>query len=94
MDPRKPEIITFKADADLATALRGMPNRSEFIRSALMTALAGVCPLCNGTGTLSAAQRHHWDRFMQSHSITQCAECRATHLVCEEDSDCLEGGSH
>jgi hypothetical protein len=82
-EDRKPEIITFKVDAGLSEALRNLPNRSEFIRNALLTALEGTCPLCNGTGTLTAAQRQHWDAFMETHAVRRCGDCHAMHLVCE-----------
>ena len=79
---RKEEIITFKADASLARAMRGVPNRSEFIRSAIQAALEGTCPLCRGTGTLTPEQRRHWEAFAQCHSLRTCDDCHAIHLVC------------
>jgi hypothetical protein len=78
----KPEIITFKVDASLLEAIRTIPNRSEFIRSAIQAALGGVCPLCQGTGTLSPSQKEHWDSFARSHSVERCDDCQQYHLVC------------
>ena len=46
----KLQIITFKAEDALVEAMDDIPNRSEFIRSAILAALDGVCPLCHGTG--------------------------------------------
>ncbi len=60
MPSQKSEIITFKADRALLQAMQGLPNRSEFIRSAVLAALDSACPLCRGTGILSAPQRQHW----------------------------------
>ena len=48
-------VISFKADPELAAALGGVRNRSEFIRSALLAALDSSCPLCAGTGISSSA---------------------------------------
>lgn len=31
--PRKQEVVTFKVDASLSEAMRGIPNRSAFIRA-------------------------------------------------------------
>lgn len=45
----KPDIITFKVDAALRNALRGVPNRSAFIRTAILSALENACPLCGGS---------------------------------------------
>jgi hypothetical protein len=87
----KSEIITFKADPALAEALRGIPNRSAFIRAALTATLSGVCPLCRGSGRLTADQHRHWQAFTDTHSVEECAQCHALHLVCgveegEEDA--------
>lgn len=76
------EIITFKADPSLMAALRGVGNRSDFIRSALLAALANVCPLCKGSGTLTPDQRRHWNAFAASHTVDECRDCHALHLVC------------
>ena len=40
MDKNKTEIITFKVSQSLISALKGVPNRSEFIRNALLTYVA------------------------------------------------------
>jgi hypothetical protein len=80
----KPEVISFKADEALLQAMAGIPNRSEFIRSAILTALEGACPLCRGTGILTPAQQRHWQSFSERHTVRQCHECQALHLVCAE----------
>jgi len=79
----KQEVISFKADGSLAKAMAGIPNRSEFIRAAVLAALDGVCPLCQGTGILSPEQKEHWQRFSQSHRVKECDHCHAVHLVCD-----------
>ena len=45
---KTPSIVTFKADESLLEALRGIENRSEFIRTALLAALENICPVCKG----------------------------------------------
>lgn len=76
------EIITFKGDASLVEAMRGIPNRSEFIRAAILAALDGACPLCKGTGILTPEQRRHWRAFAADHPVEECEECHALHVVC------------
>jgi len=76
------EIITFKSDPALVEAMKGVPNRSEFIRSAILAALDGACPLCKGTGILTPEQRRHWDAFAADHAVRECDECHAIHVVC------------
>ncbi len=79
---RKQEVITFKVDDALWEAMREIPNRSEFIRGAILSALDSICPLCKGTGSLTPDQRRHWDSFAENHSLEQCEDCHAVHLVC------------
>ena len=84
---RKPmtEIITFKADGALLEALRAIPNRSDFIRSAILAALENTCPLCQGTGFLTPDQRKHWDKFSADHVLHECEDCHEIHLVCRKE---------
>lgn len=79
----RPVTITFKAESELAEALGQLPNKSEFIRQALLAALGATCPLCGGTGFLSEAQQEHWQRFSRHHHVEECSDCHEVHLVCE-----------
>lgn len=81
---QKSEIITFKADHSLIEALRGIPNRSEFIRSALLSALHNICPLCGGTGLLTPGQMDHWNQFAEDHRVEECEDCHEIRLVCQK----------
>ncbi len=85
MKKNKTEIITFKADEALLEAMKGVPNRSEFIRAALLNALDSSCPLCKGTGILTPAQKEHWDSFNKDHQIEECNDCHEMHLVCRKE---------
>lgn len=76
------QVITFKAEKALVEAMEHIPNRSEFIRSAILAALDGVCPLCNGTGVLNPNQQRHWQEFSRSHPMERCADCEEGRLVC------------
>jgi len=80
---KKLDVITFKVDVPLRRAMRGISNRSEFIRAAVLSALESVCPLCKGTGILTPDQRRHWNSFAKSHSLAECSDCHAMHLVCD-----------
>jgi hypothetical protein len=82
---KKQDIITFKVDSDLFEAIKDIPNRSEFIRGAIISALGVLCPLCNGSGILTPNQKYHWDEFAINHSIRRCKECDESVLVCQMD---------
>jgi len=79
----KQNVITFKADPSLGEAIRHVPNRSEFIRNAILAALDGVCPLCLGTGILTPPQRAHWQEFTADHDVRECPDCHERRLTCE-----------
>ena len=91
MGSRKQEIISFKVDSSLAEALKGIENRSAFIRSAILSALDSVCPLCKGSGILSKEQRGHWEAFTGNHKLEECEDCHAIHLVCLAEK--ISGGN-
>ena len=79
------QIVTFKADPALLEAMEGITNRSEFIRSAILAALDGACPLCLGTGVLNLKQREHWQEFTRTHTVERCGDCQEPHLVCSAE---------
>ena len=85
MSNPKQAIVTFKVDASLMEALRAVPNRSSFIRSAVLAALDNVCPLCQGSGILNPEQRRHWEALADDHSVEECQECHEWHLVCAHE---------
>ncbi|MFZ5585445.1 MAG: CopG family transcriptional regulator [Thermodesulfobacteriota bacterium] len=84
MNKGKPEVISFKAEPSLLRAMEHIPNRSEFIRNAVLAALDGVCPLCQGTGILTPDQKIHWEAFARHHQLERCGQCQALHIVCDQ----------
>ena len=90
MSEARLETITFKADGELAKLLSSMPNRSEFIREAILSALDNTCPLCLGSGTITPQQKKHWDEFMAHHHIEKCHDCDAVHIVCDSETETPE----
>jgi hypothetical protein len=83
MSSPKGEVITFKADSELAELLKKIPNKSDFIRQAVLSQLDNVCPLCQGIGVLSPAQKRHWDDFAKHHRVERCDSCDEYYLSCE-----------
>ncbi len=94
MSKIKTDIITFKVDEALAEVLRDIPNRSQFIRAAITSALGVTCPLCAGTGILTPCQKDHWGDFAATHELKRCRKCHEVHLVCNEsDGDAVRTSS-
>jgi len=78
----RPQMVTFKAEQSLIEAMEGIPNRSAFIRAAILSALDSACPLCRGTGVLNPNQKRHWSEFAQNHTMVTCHDCHERRLVC------------
>jgi hypothetical protein len=76
------EVLTFKADQSIVKLLKGVPNRSEFIRAAILEALDSVCPFCRGTGVLTPHRKKHWNDLNKHHHKKECKECHEEILVC------------
>jgi hypothetical protein len=83
MPGRKTDLITLKVEPELAEIVNRMPNKSEFIRKAILSTLRNTCPLCQGTGVLTPQQRKHWEDFSAHHHVSRCHDCEAVHLECD-----------
>lgn len=81
---KKEGVITFKVNEDLLEIIKNIPNRSDFIRGAILTALDSTCPLCNGTGLLSPKQKDHWESFAKHHAVRRCADCDELIIECDK----------
>lgn len=86
MSTRKQETITLKVDPSFLDAMRGISNRSAFIRSAVLAALESTCPLCRGSGNLTPNQKAHWDSFATGHFLNECTDCHEVSIVCEKQA--------
>ncbi len=80
---RMHEVITFKVDRDLAERMKGLRNRSEFIRTAVLLALKNVCPICAGSGVLTSAQSASWSEFSKNHHLEVLQESGEVTIVCD-----------
>jgi hypothetical protein len=78
----KDEVITFKVDPNLAKFLRQIPNKSQFIRSAILSSIDHMCPVCQGSGILSPDQKRHWLEFSEHHAMEECNKCGSVYPVC------------
>jgi hypothetical protein len=67
--------VSFKVEAELATLLDALPNKSEFIRAALVAQLRWPCPLCHGTGVVPRGLHDHFAPLIQSNAHSPCELC-------------------
>ena len=83
MGKTKEKTVTFKVDEELYQQLENIPNKSQFIRTALSSAIENFCPLCNGSGVMSHHQLKEWKKFIDDHSLVPCSSgFKEYHLVC------------
>jgi len=83
----KEEIITFKVNKELGEFLKNLPNKSEFIRNAILKSMDNVCPLCNGLGFLTDSQIKHWKEFSKNHKFIKCSKCNQEYLSCDNKEE-------
>ena len=71
----KPKLIAFKAEEELAELLDRLPNKSEFIRRAVLSQIGMTCPLCLGVGNVSRGVGTHFTPVIADHMTYPCAAC-------------------
>ncbi len=83
---RNTVTVTFKVDEELANLLKSLPNRSEFIREAIMSKMAVPCPACGGSGKLSKTQAMDIKALLDSHYVGRCLNCGSmvTYSTCTQ----------
>jgi hypothetical protein len=82
--PRKPasktaksEIVAFKVEEDLAQFLNNLPNKSDFIRKAILAQFGMTCPLCTGTGVVPRGIHDHYKPIIAEHDEKPCERCKS-----------------
>src|SRR3569832_2692358 len=68
-------VVTFKVEEEVAAFLDAMPNKSDFIRKALLSALLEPCPICNGKGSVPRSLRHDLERIFRKQEFVPCSFC-------------------
>ena len=72
----KSQIVAFKVDADLADFLDRLPNKSEFIRRAILAQFSMTCPLCIGSGVVPSGIHDHFEHVIEHNSARPCEKCK------------------
>jgi hypothetical protein len=69
-------LLGIKVEAELADVLNKLPNKSAFIRKAILAQLDVVpCPLCGGAGIVPAGIHAHYAPFLAAHRCSPCEGC-------------------
>jgi len=72
---RKSAVVAFKVESELADILNELPNKSAFIRKAIVAQLNMACPLCNGSGVLPKGLRDHYAALLPKLNSRSCDSC-------------------
>jgi hypothetical protein len=73
---QKSQIVAFKVEEELARFLDRLPNKSEFIRKAILAQFAMTCPLCTGTGVVERGIHDHFEPMIASNRTRPCEKCK------------------
>ncbi len=72
----KSQIVAFKVEPELADFLDKLPNKSEFIRKAILAQFSMTCPLCTGTGVVPRGIHDHFKPIVTSENKRNCEKCK------------------
>jgi hypothetical protein len=71
----KSKIVAFKVEPELAEFLDKLPNKSEFIRQAILAQFGMTCPLCKGSGVVARGVGEHYQPVLEEHRTVNCRTC-------------------
>ena len=71
----KSAVVAFKVEEELAELLDKLPNKSAFIRKAIVAQLGMACPLCNGQGVVPRGIHDHYAALLPTLTQRKCASC-------------------
>ena len=71
----KSQIVAFKVEQDLAEFLDKLPNKSDFIRKAILAQFGMTCPLCSGSGVVPRGVHDHYRPVIAEHNHRPCEKC-------------------
>jgi hypothetical protein len=80
--PRKPtknsksQVVAFKVEEELAHFLDHLPNKSDFIRKAILAQFGMTCPMCVGSGVVTRGVHDHFKPMFAEHNQKPCEKCK------------------
>jgi hypothetical protein len=83
----KAAVVAFKVEEELAEILNQLPNKSAFIRKAIVAQMGMACPLCNGSGVVPRGVHDHYATLLSQFNSAHCAHCGSETPVPREAGD-------
>ncbi len=74
---QKSNIVAFKVEDELAVFLNNLPNKSEFIRKAILAQFGMTCPLCTGSGVVPRGVHEHYGPVIKAQNKRPCEKCKS-----------------
>lgn len=71
----KAAVVAFKVEEELAEILNKLPNKSAFIRKAIVAQMGMACPLCNGAGVVPRGVHDHYAPLLSGMNHRHCDNC-------------------
>jgi len=71
----KTASVAFKVEDELAQLLDQLPNKSAFIRKAIMDQLGQACPFCHGKGVVPPGAHDQYRALIDSAARRPCDAC-------------------
>jgi hypothetical protein len=78
---KKTEIVAFKVEEELAEFLNKLPNKSDFIRKAIIAQFGMACPLCSGSGVVSRGIHEHYKPVILANNQHACHRCQKMEAI-------------
>lgn len=75
MARQKQTVVSFRVDGHLAEILEDLPDKSTFIRDAVLRRVHGVCPSCQGRGVLPCLIADWLQANLQKVESVECTCC-------------------
>jgi len=103
-DGQQETVLSFRVDHHLAEALNRLPDRSGFIRKAILRAFYRVCPACQGKGVLPETAALPIEAFIAKNLTAKCQCCGFAYpesempkrgaLTCKDCAEHEHAGAH
>src|SRR3954462_4794505 len=74
---QKKQIVAFKVEDGLADFLDALPNKSDFIRKAILAQFGMTCPLCTGSGVVPRGIHDHYKPVITERNQRPCEKCKS-----------------
>ncbi len=75
MSRQKQTVVSFRVDHHLAKILNSLPDKSVFIREAILRRFHTVCPFCGGRGVLPEPLAEWLQSKVPDFESMQCTCC-------------------